>query len=318
MRITNNMLISNMTYNLQGNLQRLEKLQYEMAMGKKFRVPSEDPIGASKSLKFNIDISKVDQYIRNSKDANSWMKESESALKEINAVLQRANELTVQAANSTNSGELDKIQEEIKELKGHVIQVANSTYAGRSLFTGYKTDDKLLDDQGNYLVDLKEYTVVEDGVSKDKKEIFVYNVGVSETVSVNILGNKIFGSGNKDYESEVEKGDKAYLIDIFNKLETALEEKDADGIQESLTNIKDAMSNILSVIAEIGAKTNRLELTQGKLEDQLINLKELLSYNEDVSLPDTYMKLNIEENIYRASLAVGGRIIQPSLMDFLR
>lgn len=318
MRITNNMLINNMTYNLNGNLQRLEKLQYEMAMGKKFRVPSEDPIGASKSLKFNIDISKVDQYIRNSKDASSWMKESEAALKEITEVLQRASELTVQSANGTNVAELDKIQEEIKELKGHLIQVSNSTYAGRSLFTGYKTDDKLLDDNGNYIVDLKEHTVVEDGISKDKKEIFVYNVGVSETVAVNLLGTTIFGKGDKDYTSDVEVGDKAYLVDIFDKLSDALENKDADEIQRSLGNIKDAMSNILSVTAGIGAKTNRLELTQSKLEDQLINLRELLSYNEDVSLPETYMKLNIEENIYRSSLAVGGRIIQPSLMDFLR
>jgi len=321
LRITNNMLISNMTYNLNGNLQRLEKLQYEMTMGKKFRVPSEDPIGASKSLKFNTDMSKVDQYIRNTKDANAWMKESESALIEINAVLLRASELTVQSANGTNTADLDKIKEEIKELKGHLIQVANSTYAGRSLFTGYKTDDKLLDDEGNYLVDLKEYTVVEDGVSKDKKEIFVYNVGVAETVSVNILGNKIFGrfaSSDKDYTSDVDAGEKSYLVEIFDRLENALEEPNADGIQESLTNIKDAMSNILSVTAEIGAKTNRLELTESKLKNQLINLNELLSYNEDVSLPEAYMKLNIEENVYRASLAVGGRIIQPSLMDFLR
>ncbi|NLK44647.1 MAG: flagellar hook-associated protein FlgL, partial [Tissierellia bacterium] len=63
MRITNNMLINNMTYNLNQTLQRLEKLQYESA-GKKFRVPSDDPIGASKSLKFNTDISKVEQYLR--------------------------------------------------------------------------------------------------------------------------------------------------------------------------------------------------------------------------------------------------------------
>lgn len=295
-----------MTYNLNNTLQRLEKLQFESSKGKKFRVPSDDPIGASKSLKFNTDISKVEQYIRNAKDASSWMKETESALKEINAVLHRANELTVQAANGPNTEDLDKINDEIKELKGHIIQVANSTYAGRSLFTGFKTDKELLDKDGNYNVNI--------GLD----EVFVYNVGVAETVNVNTLANRVFGSNTADYDSGVSEGTEAYLIKVFDDLETALESKNQTGIQEALGNIKDSMNQVLSVTAEIGAKANRLELTQNKLEDQLISLKDLLSFNEDVSLPEAMMKLAIEENVYRASLGVGSRIIQPSLMDFLR
>lgn len=321
MRITNNMLVSNMTYNLNSTLQRLERLQYEMTEGKKFRVPSDDPIGASKSLKFNTDISKVEQYLRNTKDAASWMKETESALKEINSVLHRVNELTVQAANGTNSEDLDKIKEEIKELKGHLIQIGNTTYAGRSIFTGFKTDKPLLDENGNYLVDLKKYDVLDENgnpTGEKKDEIFVYNVGVAERASVNTLGNKIFGSGNKDYTSDVSVGDKAYLFDMFEKVEAALNTNNNDDLQSALTDIKDAMSNVLSVTAEIGAKSNRLDLTKNKIENQIVNLKELLSFNEDVSLPEAYMNLAIAENAYRASLAVGSRIIQPSLMDFLR
>lgn len=309
MRITNNMLVSNMTYNLNGTLQRLERLQYEAAEGKKFRVPSDDPIGASKSLKFNTDISKVEQYLRNAKDASSWMKETETALKEITEVLHRASELTNQAANGTNSpDDLLKIKDEIKELKGHIIQVSNSTYAGRSLFTGFKTDKPLLDKDGNYNVGI------------DKNEVFVYNVGVAETVSVNILGNKVFGSGDKDYNSAIAGGgtNKAYLVDVFDKLELALENVDQDEIQKALGNMKSSMEQVLSVTSEVGAKSNRLNLTNNKLEDQIISLTEMLSFNEDVSLPEAIMRLNIEENAYRASLAVGARIIQPSLMDFLR
>ncbi|MBU5427811.1 flagellar hook-associated protein FlgL [Tissierella pigra] len=325
MRITNNMLINNMTYNLNGTLQRLERLQYETSVGKKFRVPSDDPIAASKSLKFNTDISKVEQYIRNSKDAQSWMKDTESALKEIKAILHRANELSVQAANGTNTDDLDKIKDEIAELKGHLIQVGNSTYAGRSLFTGYKTDKKLLNPDGTYNIDLEKDAVT------GKEEIFEYNVGVAETVKINILGNKVFGkatytttdpvsdiTGGPGYGDNITGGNTPYLVAIFSQLEDALESKDTDKLQKAIGNIEGAMNNVLSVTAEIGAKMNRLELTQNKLEDQVISLKELLSFNEDVSLPEAYMKLAIEENVYRASLSVGGRIIQPSLMDFLR
>ncbi|MCK9445098.1 MAG: flagellar hook-associated protein FlgL [Tissierellaceae bacterium] len=316
MRITNNMLISNMTYNLNGTLQRLEKLQYESSVGKKFRVPSDDPIGASKSLKFNTDISKVEQYLRNAKDAGSWLKETESALKEITEVLHRANVLTVQAANGPNEEELDKIKDEISELKGHLIQISNSTYAGRSLFTGFETDKQLLDENGDYEIGI------------ENEEVFVYNVGVAERVIVNTLGNKVFGKADYDensneitnpsYTDDVSSGETPYLIAIFSQLGKALEDKDGDKIQEALGNIKSSMDQVLSVTSEIGARANRLELTENKLEDQLISLSELLSFNEDVSLPEALMRLAIEENVYRASLGVGARIIQPSLMDFLR
>lgn len=316
MRITNNMLINNMTYNLSNGLQRMEKLQYQTATGKRFRVPSDDPIGASKSLKFNTDISKVEQYQRNSKDGLSWMKETEGALKEITAILHRTNELTVQAANGTNAADdLQKIKAEIEELKGHLVQVSNTTYAGRSIFTGYKTDEKLLDGDGKYIVPM------------NNDEVVVYNVGVAETVNVNTLGNKVFGSVNGDgtpnYTDNVGIGAESYLFKMFENIEEALGGPapgipNPDMLQTALTDIKNAMGNILSVTAEIGAKSNRLGLTTNKLADQALNLQELLSFNEDVSLPEAYMKLSIEENVYRASLAVGAKVIQPSLMDFLR
>ena len=320
MRITNNMLVNNMTYNLNGSMRRMEKLQYQTTTGKKFRLPSDDPIGASKSLKFNTDISKIEQYRRNAKDAGSWMKESEAALKEINEILKRSYELTNQAANGTNApDDLEKIKAEITELKGHLIQVGNTTYAGRSIFTGYKTDEKLLNDKGEYIVSLPK-----------EGETFVYNVGVAERVSVNTLGNKVFGGsvnydeatntivGGTGYGTDVSAGNTPYLIAMFEKLEGALAGPITEDIQSSLTEFQDAMGNILSVTAEIGAKSNRLTMTSNKLESQSLNLEELLSFNEDISLSEAYMKLSIENNVYSASLAVGSKIIQPSLMDFLR
>lgn len=312
MRITNNMLVNNMTYNLNSSMRRQEKLQYQTTTGKKFRVPSDDPIGASKSLKFNTDISKIEQYRRNAKDAGSWMKETESALIEINEILKRTYELTNQAANGTNApDDLEKIKAEITELKESLIQMGNTTYAGRSIFTGYKTDKELLNEDGTYKVSLGQ-----------DDEIFVYNVGVAERISVNTLGNKVFGSGpagNPEYTTSVGEGDTPYLVAMFKKLEDALAiGVERENLQSSLTEFQDAMGNIMSVTSEIGAKTNRLTITSNKLESQGLNLEELLSFNEDISLSEAYMKLSIENNVYNASLAVGAKIIQPSLMDFLR
>lgn len=311
MRVTNNMLTNNLIYNLNENLKRMEFLQYQQASQKKFRVPSDDPIGVSKSLKFNTDLSKIDQYYRNAEDAYSWMTETESALADINEVFKRIYDLASQAANDTYSDDdLIKIKEEVVELRNHLIQLGNSTYAGRHIFSGFETDKKLLNDDGTYNINLKE------------SEIFEYNVGVSETVKVNTLGGSVFGvvteENTQNYTGNVGEGDKAYFIDVLDKFETALENEDNEEIQNTIERSQNCMDRILAVMAEVGAKMNRLELTQNKLEDQKLNTRSLLSYNEDIDLTEVIIELTMAENVYRASLATGARIIQPSLVDFLR
>ncbi|NLX63046.1 MAG: flagellar hook-associated protein FlgL [Tissierellia bacterium] len=306
MRITNNMLVNNLVYNINQNLKNIEKLQYQLATGKKCRVPSDDPIGASKSLKFNTDVSKLEQYKRNAEDAMSWMDDTEAALAEIGEVLKRAYELTVDAANGTkDGGDLLKIREEIVQLKDHLIQLANTTYSGRHIFSGYKTDKPLLNEKGEYNIDL------------NSNEIFTYNVGISETVEVNTIGIKVFGAGDSFESDEVDASTKAYLIDIMDSLSTALENNDTDGIQSSIENLQLAQEQVLAVRSQVGAKINRLELTVKKLDLQINNTKELLSYNEDVNIAEAIMNMSMAQNVYVSSLMTGAKIIQPSLAQFL-
>jgi flagellar hook-associated protein 3 FlgL len=63
---------------------------------------------------------------------------------------------------------------------------------------------------------------------------------------------------------------------------------------------------------------NRLELTSNRLEDDLVNFTKLMSKNEDVDIAEAIMNLQNEEYVYRASLSAGAKVIQPSLIDFLR
>ncbi|MCX7746384.1 MAG: flagellar hook-associated protein FlgL [Clostridia bacterium] len=167
MRITNNMLINNMMKFVNSNLNRMEKYQTQLATGKKISVPSDDPIVAAKALKLRTDVSEVDQFKRNTNDAYSWMDVTENNLGKVVDVLQRGRELAVQASNGTMTpSDRDKIMQEIKQLKGELIHVANSTYAGRFVFSGFATDSKLLNDDGTYnsSVSSNETAVIKSGL----------------------------------------------------------------------------------------------------------------------------------------------------------
>lgn len=345
MRITNNMLVNDMMRNLNSNYMKMDRVQQQLATGKKFQLPSDDPIGVSKSLKFHTDISKIEQHKRNLGDARSWLQVTEDAVAEMGDIFQRVRELTVQAANGTNSNEdLIQISAEVKQLKEHLIKVGNTSYAGRYLFSGFKTDLPLLDDEGNYkLTNYEEVATLgaSDGAKVIKNnELINYNIGVSDNVNINSIGIMIFGKldagGNMDntnfnavdakgYEVDNTNGeaiatgsDKTYLTALLDVVNNALNIDDKATLNKSITRLDKSMVNLLSVRADIGAKTRRLELTENRLDSQHTTFTKLLSENEDVDMAEMIMELQNNENVYRASLSIGSRIIQPTLVDFLR
>ncbi len=151
-------------------------------------------------------------------------------------------------------------------------------------------------------------------------------MGVSERVKINTLVGRylvwqkwllIVGELVADYDSDVTKTSQAYLIAVFDQLSEALTNNDIDTIQSSITRLQDSMEQVLAVNAEVGAKMNRLELTQKKLGVQIDGVKELLSFNEDVDLAEISMQIAMAENVYISSLMTGAKVIQPTLVEFL-
>ncbi|MGI6084078.1 MAG: flagellar hook-associated protein FlgL [Acetivibrionales bacterium] len=303
MRITNNMLINNMMQSLSSNLNRTQKYYNQLATGKKIRLPSDDPIVASKALKLRTDVAEIAQYKRNTDDATAWMDITESTMNQMTELVHRIKEITNQAANGTNTDEdLEKIKEEAKELRSQLISLGNATYAGRYIFSGYKTDKPLLNDDGTFNVDVSN------------SEQIRFEIGIGDDININVPGSDLF---NRTVIGAT-AGTKSEFVDTFDQVITALETDDKSQLSSLLGDIDDELGNLMRVRAGLGARMNRVELTAGRLEDDNVNFTMLMSKNEDVDIAESIMNLQNEENVYKASLATGARIIQPSLVDFLR
>lgn len=317
-------MMNNMMRNINKNLIRMDKIQQQLATGKKFITPSDDPIGVSRSLRFNTEVANLDQYKRNTEDAQSWLNTTEMATNTVISVLQRAKELTEQAGTDTNTiNERQAIAQEIGQLRNELIKVGNMTYAGSYIFSGFKTNKPLLADDGTY--SLKEKPT-DPAMTLASNENIEFNVGIADRIKINFVGQRIFGttSGGKTIDDPIDStsgatsGDKSQLIGVFDQLVTDLNNNNQPGITAALKRLDTQVNNINAVRAEIGVTTNRLDLTSNRLDDDTINLKTLLSQNEDADMSEVIMNLKMEENVYRASLSGGAKIIQPSLVDFLR
>ncbi|SHJ66496.1 flagellar hook-associated protein FlgL [Paramaledivibacter caminithermalis] len=301
MRVTNNMIISNTLYNLNRNLARMDKRNTQLSTGKRINRPSDDPVSTAKALKLRADVSEIDQYQRNTKDALSWLDITESAIDNLQDVIHRAKELTVQASSETFSKEdRQKVKAEIEQLRDHIIQIGNTSYAGRFIFSGFQTDKELFKDDGTYNIDTTNPQTIK------------YQIGIGEEIEAGVFGTKLFGGTGGA------PGATSEIIEDFNQLINYLDTDDTSGISGYSKILDKHLNNALSVRAEIGAETNRLELVQNRLDKEQLNFKELLSENEDVDMAETIMHLKMEESVYRASLSAGARVIQPTLLDFIR
>lgn len=302
MRITNNMLINNMLSNLGTNLTRMNKYQNQLATGKKISLPSDDPIVASRALKLRTDVAEIEQYRRNVDDATSWMEITEATLGQMGQIMQRVKELAVQGSNGTTTPEdLDKIKQEMEQLKTQMTHLANTTYGGRYIFSGYKTDKPLMNENGVFLIDIAN------------SEQIQYEIGIGDNININVTGSDLFNNG-----TDATATDTSSLIETFNTLLAALGNGDNEAVANTLSQIDVDIDNILRVRSGVGARMNRLELTANRLEDDYVNFTKLMSKNEDVDIAEAIMNLLNEEYVYRASLSAGAKVIQPSLLDFLR
>ncbi len=309
MRVTNNMIISNMLRNLGNNTQRMSKYQNQLDSGKKISVPSDDPVVAARALKLRTDVAKVEQYQKNINDAKSWLDTTDVALGKIGDVLQKARELTVQASNSTNTPEeTQKIALELKQLRVQAIHLANSSYAGRYIFSGFKTDQKLINDDENS-PGFGQFSIDVNTVD----ERLYYEIGVGDSINVNVAGGDIFNNGG-----DAANGTVSSMIQMFNEVIGYMDAGQYTQTSNMLDDFDREMGNVLRARADVGARQNRVDLTADRMSNDLVNFTDLMSKNEDVDIAETIMNLKNEENVYQASLAGGARIIQQTLVDFLR
>ena len=106
--------------------------------------------------------------------------------------------------------------------------------------------------------------------------------------------------------------------DIANNLDSESAEETGKVTNENLKAMDSVMSNLLKVRAEVGAKQNRMEAAQEQNEAENFNMKDILSQTEDIDFAEKTIEASIMQSVYTASLQTSAKIIQPSLLDFLR
>ncbi len=303
MRVTQSMLSGNLLRNLSNSYAKLGKVQEQVNTGKKVTRPSDDPVTAMKGINYRTELNNVEQFSRNIGEAYNWLDTTDDTLDKVGSALQRANELMVQLSNDTMTPEdREKINAEFKQLRDHIQSLANTRIGDSYIFSGTKTNT------APFNVITNEYEVAKDQDNPtDPSDPLNKPIEIEVFDGINIQINTTPLQLFRDIDNMFKKID----TDINNKVS-------GSELSSYITSIDNIMGEILTTRADIGARQNRVELMDARLQSQEIIATSRMSENEDIDYEKAITEMITQESIHRAALSVGGRIIQPSLVDFLR
>jgi flagellar hook-associated protein 3 FlgL len=300
MRVTQGLMVTRALNNLNYQTQRLLKLQEQLATGLRVNSPSDDPLAARTAINIRQTMSRSDQYLGNISGANVQLLESVTAIQSVVSSLQRANELTLQGANGTMAqSQRDQLAIEANQLLETVLMNANHQSNGRYVFGGTRTLSAPYVPTRNPQGEITS----------------VAYAGNNEQISVTIadgVSTVISESGQSAFQSTQDV--MQLLIDIRNNLRTS----DFAGLQQRLGELKRAQDQALASVARIGATQNRLENLTANTEDHMQQLQLALSDAIEADYAETVMNLNAQTNAFQAALNASARVIQQSLLDYVR
>ncbi|MCT2195915.1 flagellar hook-associated protein FlgL [Paenibacillus sp. p3-SID1389] len=295
MRVTGMMQNLQLLKNLRNINASLTTGQQQLATGQKISKPSDDPIGVGYQMRYDTDLARSEEFLLNVQTGTEILKTMDSLFQQASDVLKRARTLTLQAVNGTyDAQQRQTISAEIKQLKEQMVTIGNSTYNGRYLFNGQKTDQA-------------PYTVAGAAGETTDPGLFYLNVSPSVKVPVSITGEVVFGAANTDNVFQV-------LDDLANALDT----NNVTGITAALDKIDDSADRLSISWAEVGARMNRFALMEERILDDQVSLKEQRANVADVDVAAAITELKSKETVLQAALSTGARIMQTSLVDFLR
>lgn len=291
MRISNQLLTDRVLNNLSQVQNRLLKWHTQGSSGRKINVPSDDPAGTVTSLRHRTKIAEMARYTRNNAEASEWLTVTEHAISDLQQNLHRVREIAVAGASSSqSSGAYHAMKEEIEQIIEHFVAVGNSSHNGRYLFAGHQTGSPAFTRDGDDI----DY---EGDAGKIVREI-----GQGITLQINVNGGDLLGN----------------VFPFLIEVRDALDAGDAGAVSALLDDLNQVEDGLLRERVRMGATMKRAEQTEMRLEDAMLMAERLLSEVQDADMAEVAMRLHVEEASYRHALSVGGRIIQPTLMDFLR
>lgn len=289
MRITNKMMTESTKRNLFRQSAQLARQQETVSTGKRILRPSDDPIGMGQMLNFRRSLSAMDQYLRNMQKGRNRIEFVETTLDSAEELVVKAKNWAVNQASSSNADREAAIND-IRNIREQLLQLANSKVGNAYIFAGHQTDAPPFAGDGTYNGDAGGYTII---------------TGDNRQMTLEADGSRIFQGAEDVF---------AALDDLLAGLQT----DDVALIDAQVDRLVAARDQIQEVRAEGAARFQQIELAENQTHRLRLTVEDMLDETESARVEEAIVELKSQEVAYEIALNAAARIIQPTLMDFLR
>lgn len=292
-RVTQSMMTQRSLGSLQTSLGRLAELQEHLSTGRVLNRPSDSPGDTTAAMRLRSSVADQQQYARNAEDGLGWLGQIDNTLTSMNGEVRRARDLGLQGINgSSGPAAREALAVEVDKIRESLLGSANTRYLDRPVFGGITAGARAFDPAtGNFV-----------GQSGAVNR----TIGAGPPVDVQVDGQAVFGPD----------GDS--LFTHLADLSAALRSGDATAMGNVVGVLNGDMNTITSTVSDVGTRYNRLEAAAQAAADAELSLTTSLTEIENTDLPKATVELQMQEVAYQAALASTARVLQPSLLEFLR
>lgn len=306
-RVTNQTMAMAAQRQIQTSAARLAQLTEQASSLKAISVPSDDPTATGQSLLVRGQQAATAQYSRNAADGVGWLATTDSAMASTEKILNRIRDLTVQGANDGTMSATSKeaIATELVGLKSDLLAAANTSFQGRSVFAG-NSDAGAAFTQGTTTTDPATgvVTTTQPAFTGTSGSSVQRRIADGTTVQVDTDGSAVFGTGSTSVFAMVDS--------IVSDLRSGV------NVNPQLNAIDSRLTAVRGAWADVGTRQSQLERAQDTLASSSVALENQRSGIEDLDLSKVILDLKTQEVTYQSALAVTAKVIQPTLMDFLK
>ena len=299
-RITTQMTTASVLSSINNVQDQLDTTQQQLSTGLSINQPSDNPYGASLAIQLKNGLQGLSNYNSNITDGTAWASAADTSLQNVTSMLQRAQELTVQASNGDESAtDLSATADEIDQLADAIKQEANTQYNGQYIFSGTATNTQ-------------PYSNSTGDVFQGNTAAITRQIGPGSSLQVNVDISSLLGSGTSANDGK--------LLDTLRTIATDMRSGSsgvADLSSNQITNLQTSLGGLTQLQANVGATENRLTLASDRIQGLQTTDTTALSNDEDVNMATAMTSFSNEQAAFTAALKAGANIVQSSLMDFL-
>ncbi len=298
MRIASNTLSDSMIRQIQQLTSDQAKLQLQVSTGRRITQPEDDPAAVGRVLGLQTEQRQLKQYASNASRALTLAQTSYSGLQGLKKVSDRTGELATLGTGALSADSMRTYGTEVEQLLEQALQLANSRQGGDYIY-------------GGTAVDAAPFAAARDADGRITGVVYVGNdeqavIPLSEATTIAPSTTGETNAGIADF------------LNSLVALRDALNAGDIDAVRATQPNLTTAEDLIIGAMADNGGIQTRIEAAQSQQLDRATNLESLISDESSVDLPTTIVKLNQTQTAYQAALASAAKIMNLSLLDYIR